>query len=117
MRQLLSAQYKNIIDARAVLLAYCRDMKDADLFKPVAAFNDNSIIDMLMHTAQTYVKWLVLFDEGKGVTAFDKGDIGDMGAVELMYKEADLAVCKLLLNTARIICKLLQNNSPAGKLQ
>ena len=55
------------------------------------------MIDLLMHTAQTYVHWLVLFNEGKDVIAFDKKDITDINAVELIYKEADLAVNNLLL--------------------
>ncbi len=64
MYELLILQYENIKGARHALFAYCQSMDNADLFKKVAAFNDSTISDLLLHNANTYISWLENFGLG-----------------------------------------------------
>ena len=58
MDQLLAVQYENIKGARQALFDYCGTLNADDLFKKSTTFNDNSISDLLVHNANTYISWL-----------------------------------------------------------
>jgi len=58
MQQLLTAQHELVKGARQALFTYCRSMNEGDLFKKVESFNNNNIVGMLIHNANTYISWI-----------------------------------------------------------
>ena len=57
MKELLSVQYDFVKGARHALFTYCATTGE-DFVKPVLAFNNSSIRDLLVHIANTYISWL-----------------------------------------------------------
>lgn len=92
MHQLLIVQYELIKSARHALFAYCRSMDQDDLVKKINTFNDNSIIDMLVHNANTYISWIKNFGLD-AISPFHKGDdMKGLDDIEQLFTEADLFV-------------------------
>jgi len=92
MEQLLTAQYEEIKGARGALFAYCRSMKESDLFKKVEAFNNNSIIDLLVHNANTYISWLKNLGLDGTVPFHESEDIQSFNDVERIFEDVNLFV-------------------------
>jgi len=91
MRELLSAQYKLVQGARGALFTYCASMAE-DLFKSVPAFNDNSIRDLLVHNANTYISWLDNFGMDGVRMFYLNTQISSLSDIESLYTEADQIV-------------------------
>ncbi len=97
MQQLLLSQYDSIKGARQALFTYCRSINHADLFKQVEAFNDNSIAHLLIHVANSYMHWMVFFDQQIPALYFKDEDIKGMDDIESAYAKVDLAVNDFIL--------------------
>ena len=96
MEQLLPAQYKNVKGARQALLSYCGSMDSADLLKKINNFNNNSIMDLLVHNANTYISWLDNFGLD-GILLFYKNvDFKDLNDIKLVYAHVDHLVSDFL---------------------
>lgn len=96
MDQLLQAQYKIVNGARQALFSYCCSMNSADLLKKINSFNNNSIRDLLVHNANTYISWLDNFGL-EGILPFYKNDdIKDLNDVKMTYEQIDNLVSDFL---------------------
>jgi uncharacterized damage-inducible protein DinB len=82
MQQLLILQYDSVKGARQALFAYCQTMSNDALFKPIEAFNNNSIASMLIHTANSYIHWMVFFDQQTPEIYFQDEDVKGMSDIE-----------------------------------
>jgi uncharacterized damage-inducible protein DinB len=98
MYDLLALQYENIKGARGALFTYSQSMNDADLFKTVAAFNDSTIIDLLLHNANTYISWLENFGLGGSLQFHQSSDVAGLKEIKILYERVDLFVDKFLKN-------------------
>jgi uncharacterized damage-inducible protein DinB len=100
MKSLLQAQYNSVKSARQVLLNYCGSMENAGLFKQIAAFNNSSISSLLIHTANTYLHWLVFADREIPVNYFKEEDIKSISDIQSIYQQVDMAVNDFLTKYA-----------------
>jgi uncharacterized damage-inducible protein DinB len=91
MKELLSAQYEFVKSARGALFMYCATT-GGDFFKPVPTFNDNSIRDLLLHIANTYISWLDNFGLDGMRTFYDNEQVQTLYQVKTIFDEVDLIV-------------------------
>lgn len=96
MYELLIAQYEGIKGARHVLFDYCRSL-NADLFKKVRHFNNNSIADLLVHNADTYISWIKNFGLDGALPFHESGDIQSLTEMERLFSEIDLFISDFLV--------------------
>lgn len=96
MHQLLSAQYENIKGSRGALLDYCGSLNAGDLFKKSITFNNNSISDLLVHNANTYISWLDNFGLDGSMAFYENGDVSGLDEIKLIYRKIDLIVDEFL---------------------
>lgn len=96
MQQLLLSQYELIKGARHALFSYCQNIAPGDLFKKVETFNNNCIIDLLVHNANTYIGWLQNFGLDAAVPFYESGDIKSLAEVEQIFGGVDRFVADFL---------------------
>lgn len=92
MQTLLSSQYDCVKGARQALLNYCAGFKGDDLFKKVEIFNKNSTAQLLIHSANTYLHWLMFFGQGGDISYINNEDIANIEDIENAYQRVNLAV-------------------------
>ena len=92
MYELLTAQYESINGARQALFLYCETMKSEDIFKKIAAFNDNCISDMLVHNINTYISWLDNFGLEGTMSFYENGDVASLKEIKTLFAEVDIIV-------------------------
>ena len=92
MQELLLAQYAQVRGARNALLAYCESIPAADIYKPVAAFNDKTIAGMLVHNAYTYLHWLVNVDAGLPLQPIEVAITNNVKDIAAIFEQVDSAV-------------------------
>jgi uncharacterized damage-inducible protein DinB len=92
MYELLTAQYESIKSARQALFTYCGSMKSEDLFKKIAAFNDNCISDMLVHNINTYISWLDNFGMDAAMAFHTNGDVKNLNKIKILFEQVDTMV-------------------------
>lgn len=95
MKELLSTQYELIKGARGALFAYCATTGE-DFLKPVAAFNNNSIRDLLVHIANIYISWLDNFGLDGSRTFYGNEDVRTLCQIKTIMDEIDLIVNNFL---------------------
>lgn len=96
MYQLLLSQYEEVKGARAALFSYCKTMNEADLFKPVPAFNNNSITDLLVHNANTYISWIDNFGLDGTCNFYTNDDVSDLNDIRFIFDVIDMIVKRFL---------------------
>ncbi len=87
MDNLLAIQYNEVKSAREALFNYCRTIAKSDLFKSLPTYSNHSIIYMLVHSANTYLKWLLMFDKSDNTPFFDAQQITGLEEVEKIYAQ------------------------------
>ncbi|GAB3916923.1 DinB family protein [Mucilaginibacter boryungensis] len=97
MISLLQEQYNDIKSARQVLLNYCDNMNNADLFKPVEVFNSSTINQLLVHNANVYLHWLQYFDQEFSGIYFDERDINTIEDLENIYARVNEVVNSFII--------------------
>ncbi|WP_214071216.1 DinB family protein [Mucilaginibacter sp. dw_454] len=96
MQQLLAAQYEEIKGARGALLDYCKTISEADLQKRVPEFNDNTVLRLMGHCANTYVHWLTQLDKSSDMPFFDSISIKNIAEIQDIFKQIDQIVADFL---------------------
>jgi uncharacterized damage-inducible protein DinB len=96
MHQLLAAQYEGIKGARHALFVYCRTMNNVDLLTKSGIFNNNSILMLLTHVANSYLHWVKYFDLQIPPQYFNEEAAGNMKDIEHMFEQVDIAVTGFL---------------------
>jgi uncharacterized damage-inducible protein DinB len=96
MYRLLTIQYENIKGARSALLDYCGTLNAEDLFKKSTTFNNNSISDLLVHNANTYISWLNNFGLDGSMAFYENGDVRSLDEIRGIYGKVDLIVEEFL---------------------
>jgi uncharacterized damage-inducible protein DinB len=91
MKELLLDQYELVKSARGALFAYCATTRE-DFFKPVAAFNNNSIRDLLVHIANTYICWLDNFGLDGSRTFYGNEEVQTLYQIKTIMAGIDLIV-------------------------
>lgn len=91
MERLLSAQYELVKGARNALFTYCATTGE-DFIKPVSTFNDNSIRDLLVHIANTYISWLDNFGLDGNRTFYGNEEGQTIYQIKTIFDEVDLIV-------------------------
>ena len=91
MKELLSAQYELVKGARGALFTYCATTGE-DFFKPVPTFNDNSIRDLWVHIANTYISWLDNFALDGTRTFYDNEEVQTLYQIKTIFDDVDLIV-------------------------
>jgi uncharacterized damage-inducible protein DinB len=95
MEELLSSQYGVIKGARDALFAYCATTGE-DFIKPVSTINDNSIRDLLVHIANTYISWLDNFGLDGVRTFYGNEEVQTLYQIKMIMDEVDLIVSNFL---------------------
>ena len=96
MHQLLTAQYEGIKGARRALFGYCRTMNNVDLLTKIETFNNNSILMLLTHIANSYLHWVKYFDLQIPPQYFSEEAAGNMKDIEFMFEQVDVAIAAFL---------------------
>lgn len=96
MHNLLTAQYESIKSARGVLFDYCGTISNADLFKSIIAFNDSSMVDLLVHNANTYRSWIANFGLDKGMRFNETGDVKNLDEIRSLFDGVNSLVDEFL---------------------
>jgi uncharacterized damage-inducible protein DinB len=96
MQQLLKSQYELVKSARHALFTYCKSMSQNDLFKKVDTFNDNCIIDLLVHNVNTYISWIGNLGLDAGKAFYNGDDIKNFDEIEQLFAEVDQLVSDFL---------------------
>lgn len=115
MDNLLYLQYQQIQGARGALFTYLGTIANGDLFKPVAEFNDNNIISLLMHTANAYLHWLVFFDTQKPVNYFNDENIKDLEDIRSVYQMVDEQVLTFIGKYQQDYAQSISQYTRSGK--
>ncbi|MES2276618.1 MAG: DinB family protein [Bacteroidota bacterium] len=113
METLLQTQYNGVKSARQALLSYCGSMDSVALLKPVPAFNNSSISSLLVHTANTYLHWLVFVDGETPVNYFKEDDIEGITDIQSIYRQVDAAVNNFLTKYADDYQQVCNKKLPA----
>jgi len=92
----LQHQYRLVLSARGALFDYYQAIGAADLLKPMPAFNNESMVSQLVHTANCYVFWLACTAMKQQRPFFISEEIHDMNAVLEIYKEVDQVMAEFL---------------------
>jgi uncharacterized damage-inducible protein DinB len=92
MEHLLISQYEGVKGARQALFSYCGSMKESDLFEKIGTFNNNCIVDLLVHNANTYISWLKNFGMDGALPFYETEDMKDMDDIKLLFEKVDLIV-------------------------
>ena len=85
-------QYQLILGAREALFNYCKTIKPDDLVQPLAAFNNETINSMLIHSANTYIGWLANYSLQQTRSFFDVEIYKELSAVQQAFEQVNLAV-------------------------
>ena len=91
MKELLSVQYDFVKGARHALFTYCATTGE-DFVKPVLAFNNNSIRDLLVHIANTYISWLDNFGLNGTRIFRNNEEVQTLYQIKTIFDEIDLIV-------------------------
>jgi uncharacterized damage-inducible protein DinB len=92
MDHLLLSQYEGVKCARQALFSYCVSMNQSDLFEKIAAFNNNCIVDLLVHNANTYISWLKNFGMDAALPFYETEDMKYLNDIKLLFEKVDLIV-------------------------
>jgi uncharacterized damage-inducible protein DinB len=88
MKELLLAQYELVKGARGALFSYCATTGE-DFVKPVLTFNNNSIRDLLVHIANTYISWIDNFGLDGTRTFYSNDEVETLYKVKTIMDEID----------------------------
>lgn len=89
---ILKKQYELVCGSREAVFNYCETIKPEDLNKKIETFNNESIISMLVHTANTYMFWMKRFSEREKFVYFKDENIARMENVRTIYNEVNSVV-------------------------
>ena len=89
---ILKKQYELVCGSREAVLNYCETMKPEDLNKKIETFNNESIISLMAHNANTYMFWMKRFSEREKFTYFKDEDIADIKDLKSIYEEVNSVV-------------------------
>ncbi len=89
---MLKEQYKLVKSSREVLLGFCESITPGDLTKENESFNKSTIIELLLHIANTYVFWLKRFAAGEEMEYFKTENIITVEEVRKAFAESDRIV-------------------------
>jgi len=92
----LKKQYLLVQQARAVMLNFCGTIEPEDLRKQLAGFNDSTILNLLLHIANTYHFWLKRFAAKQEFTYFEEKDISSIQDVKRIFRQTDILVADFL---------------------
>ncbi|MGZ3761057.1 MAG: DinB family protein [Mucilaginibacter sp.] len=93
---MLKEQYRLVLSARHALFAYCHTIAPADLYKPIPEFNNSSICNLLNHSANTYIHWLVKVAQQQPHSFFEADDMKSVVNVENAFRDVDAIVANFL---------------------
>jgi uncharacterized damage-inducible protein DinB len=71
-------------------------MKPADLFKPVEAFNNSSIADLLVHNANTYISWINNFGLDGNSSFYKAENFMGLKEIKSLFETVDQMVADFL---------------------
>lgn len=89
---LLLLQYQSVKGARQALFGYCKSMDKPHLFKQIDMFNGSSITQLLMHVANCYIHWLIMFDQETNIDHKRNEAVTSFEEIEEAYQYVDLVV-------------------------
>ncbi|MCC3152747.1 DinB family protein [Hymenobacter sp. BT770] len=93
-------QYHLVQGARAALLDYCAKLRPEHLVAPVAAFNQSSVRDLLVHVAGAYHVWLGQVSMQRPARRLLPSEVPDVAALRRLYGEVDALVADFVQHFA-----------------
>jgi len=103
MHHTLTLQYQLVTSARHALFAYCRTIKPEHLAKSIPEFNNSSITSLLIHSANTYMHWLLATGMQQPCDFFEDNKSGDMADMEQIFARVDETVNDFLLHFEKVL--------------
>lgn len=92
MQTTLLHQYQLVIGARGALFNYCDTISNDDLLKPLASFNNESMISQMTHVANCYLFWLAHYAMQDKWPFFSNEEQKDMLAVRQTYDQVNMMI-------------------------
>ena len=108
----LQLQYQFVTGTRQALIKYCKTLAPADLQKQVPEFNNNTIVDMLVHNANVYLHWLIIVGEQKEQPYFESNENTSLADVEKAFSAADGYVADFLKKREHELGNIMLFNVP-----
>jgi len=78
------------------MLDFCGTIEPEDLRKQLAGFNDSTILNLLLHIANTYHFWLKRFAAKQEFTYLEEKDISSIQDVKRIFRQTDILVADFL---------------------
>ena len=100
MKAIFSQQYALVTSARAVLLDYCAGLAPAHFATPVAALNNGSIRELLVHVAGCYHYWLGEVGLSRPTARLRPEAVPDVAALRAVFAEVDALVAEFMQHYA-----------------
>lgn len=94
--EILKKQYKLVQESRKVMLDFCSEIKYDDLSKENENFNKSSILELLLHIANTYNFWLIQFASGSKIEYLKEDKIKSINDIKIAFEEVDRTVKSFL---------------------
>ncbi|GAA4045231.1 DinB family protein [Hymenobacter glaciei] len=92
MADVFAQQYALVASARSVLLDYCATLAPEHFAAPVAAMNNGSIRDLLVHGAGCYCHWLGQVGLGQTATLPQPEMVSDVATLRAVFAGVDALV-------------------------
>jgi uncharacterized damage-inducible protein DinB len=112
MQTLLAAQYEEIKSARGALFIYCQSLNSAHLLTNVPEFNNDTIMALLVHNANTYIHWLAQFDKTEDLPFYKSSNITDLEQIAEIYEQINDIVADFLSRYSADYTKPITQNLP-----
>lgn len=97
----MSLQYNWVRESREVLLQYCATISAADFRKEDSSFGRESIRNLLVHTANTYVFWLGHQALQKEMDFSSKDAVSNVDEIRQLFLEVDKLVEEFVTHFGR----------------
>lgn len=92
----IAAQYELVKESREVVFEYCERFSKADYSKGLDNFNKKSIRDLHVHVANSYLKWIPFFGQGKSISYFDPREVNVVQEMREVFKSVNAHVADFL---------------------
>src|SRR5205809_6567228 len=87
--QILEKQYVLALKAREAMLSFVESSVGGQMSRPLPAFNNKSIRDLLVHNAVCYLHWIDHFAFRQPKPAIEEEDFSTMAEIRQLYRLVD----------------------------
>jgi len=113
---ILTQQYNLVQSSRAVMLGFIENEIGDDITTPVTAFDDKTVVFLLIHVADVYKHWLANFGMKMSLSYADGINVTSIEDVYSLYAEADELTNAFITRYENDVYIPITNNTSTGKI-